>query len=142
MAAHVELYRDEFATYTRDADREVIEQRWSSATKSMSEQQFRDGVSRLAHFLEQTHIPSAFVDITEMGYTPSDDFESWRQSNIIPRYNAAGVKKFGFLLPSGAPGSVESGKEPTVEGAAQFPTGYFLSRDRAYEWFESTSKGS
>src|SRR6516164_10582269 len=131
MAAAVELYRDEFATYTHDDQRAVIEQRWSSATKSMSEQQFRDGVARLAHFLEQTRTPNALVDITEMGYSPSTEFEPWRQANIIPRYNAAGVRKFGFLLPAGAPGSVESGKEPAIEGVAKFPTGYFLSRDRA-----------
>lgn len=108
MAAPVELYRDEFATYTRDDEHNLIEQRWSSATKSMSEQQFRDGVSRLAQFLEESRFSNAFVDITLMGYRPSADFEPWRQANIIPRYNAAGVRKFAFLMPAGAPGTVET----------------------------------
>ena len=137
MAAPVELFSDEFATYTRDDEHKVIEQRWSSATKSMSEQQFRDGVSRLAQFLEQAHFPNALVDITVMGYRPAAEFEPWRQANIIPRYNAAGVKRFGFLMPAGAP-TVETGQQPAVEGSvATFPTGYFASRDRALKWFES-----
>jgi hypothetical protein len=137
MAAQVELFRDEFATYTHDDQRGLIEQRWSSATKSMSEQQFRDGVAKLAYLLEQAHAPNVLVDITVMGHSPSGDFESWRQAQIIPRYNAAGVEKFAFLMPSGAPGTIESGTEPAIEGVATFPTGYFSSRDRALRWFET-----
>ncbi len=137
MVAPIELFRDEFATYLRDDRRSVIEQRWSNATKSMSEQQFRDGISMLAQFLEQGRIHNVLVDMTEIDHTPSDDFEPWRQSRIIPRYNAAGVKKFAFLLPPDAPNTVEKGTKPAKEGAANFPTGYFASRDRALKWFES-----
>jgi hypothetical protein len=137
MGAPVELFRDEFSTYSRDDLRGLIEQIWSSATKSMSEQQFRDGVSRLAQFLEQEHIHNVLVDVTKMGHTPSADFEPWRQANIIPRYNAAGVKKFAFLLPPDAPNTVEKGTKPAKEGAANFPFGYFASRDQAFKWFES-----
>ena len=142
MANLVELFRDEFATYSRDDEHQVIEQRWSSATKSMSEKQFRDGVARLAGFLEQSRFPNALVDITVMGYRPSADFEPWRQANIITRYNAAGVKRFGFLMPAGAP-TVESGQQPAIEGSvAKFPTGYFASRERALEWFKDGTAGA
>lgn len=137
MAAPVELFRDEFSTYFRDDLRGLIEQRWSSATKSMSEQQFRDGISRLAQFLEREHVHNVLVDMAEIEHTPSDDFEAWRQSQIIPRYNAAGVKKFAFLLPPGAPTTVENGTKPAVEGKANFPTGYFATREQALKWLES-----
>ena len=134
MAASVELFRDEFATYARDDARGLIEQRWS--TKSMSEQQFRDRIAKLAGLLEQAHVPNVLVDMSEINHSPSGDFESWRQTNIIPRYNAAGVKKFAFLLPASMTGTVENGTEPGVEGSAKFPTGYFHSRERALKWFE------
>ena len=77
------------------------------------------------------------VDMAEIEHTPSDDFEAWRQSQIIPRYNAAGVKKFAFLLPPGAPTTVENGTKPAVEGKANFPTGYFATREQALKWLES-----
>ena len=134
MLAPVELFHDEFATYTRDDARNSIEQRWSS--KAMSEQQFRDHISKLAGFLERVHAPNVLVDMSQINHTPSDDFNSWRQSDIIPRYNAAGVKKFAFLLPASIPGTVENGTKPAIEGAASFPTGYFHSRERALKWFE------
>lgn len=137
MVEPVELFRDQFSTYFRDDLRGLIEQRWSSATKSMTEQQFRDGISRLAQFLEQAHVQNVLVDMIKIEHTPTDDFDSWRQSQIIPRYNAAGVKKFAFLLPPGATGIVENGAKPAVEGVAKFPTGYFASREQALKWFES-----
>ncbi len=102
----------------------------------MSEQEFRDGISRLAKFLEQEHIHNVLVDVTKIDHTPSDDFEAWRAAQIIPRYNAAGVKKFAFLLPPDVPNTVESGTRPATEGNANFPTGYFASRDQALKWLE------
>jgi hypothetical protein len=136
MAAPVELYRDEFSTFTRDDQRRLVEQRWTNL--AMSDQQFRDRISKLATFLEQAHVPNVLVDMTVMSHTPSGDFEEWRQSQIIPRFNAAGVERFALILPAGVPGTVESGAKPAIEGAvAKFPTAYFATRDRALKWFES-----
>src|SRR5262249_37184994 len=59
---------------------------------------------------------------------------AWRDEKIIPRYSSAGVTKFAFLVPDGAPGTVESGGTPSVEGRASFPTGWFSTRERAYQW--------
>ena len=139
MAAPTELFRDEFSVYFRDDERRAIEQRWTRATKDMSEQQFRDGISRLAQFLERTQMPHALVDVTQMEHAPADDFEPWRQANIIPRYNAAGVKKFAFLMAQDYSATAENGTTPAPEGAANFPTGYFRSRDAVAKWFDGSS---
>jgi hypothetical protein len=139
VAKPIELYRDQFAVYLHDVDLRAIEQRWSSATKGMSEQQFRDGVSRLAEFLSRERVPNALVDVTDMGYKAAPEFEPWRQLNIIPKYNAAGVLKFAFLLPAGATDTVENGTKPAKEGVAEFPTGYFGSREGIRKWFDSGS---
>jgi hypothetical protein len=58
----------------------------------------------------------------------------WRDQEIIPRYDGAGVKRFAFLWPEGTPGAVESGGTPTPEGSANFPAGWFTRRERAYRW--------
>ncbi len=137
MTAPVKLFSDEFASYFRDDQHRVLELRWSKATKSMSEEQFRNGLKRLAQFLERGRIPNALIDVTNFAHEPSDDFESWRERQIIPRYNSAGVKKFAFLLPPNASATVENGTQPTKEGVANFLTGYFNSRDRALQWFAS-----
>jgi len=60
---------------------------------------------------------------------------AWRDKEIIPHYNAGGVTKFAFIAGQSVPfPTVESGADPAPEGPATFPTGWFASRDRAYQW--------
>jgi hypothetical protein len=58
----------------------------------------------------------------------------WRDANIIPRYNAAGVAKFAFHMPDGMP---MIGEPPTPEAPGRFPTGYFGRRQDALDWLAS-----
>ena len=59
----------------------------------------------------------------------------WRDEHIIPRYNAAGLKKFAFIMPEGMPAI---GAAPEKEGSANFPTAYFGSRNDALAWLKSS----
>lgn len=136
METTVRLYSDQFSEYLHDARHSAIELRWTSATKSMTEEQFREDITRLAQMLESEKVRNALVDVTSFQHDNAPDFEDWRQANIIPRYNAAGVEKFAFILPAGAPGTVENGNAPAREGTATFATGYFTSRERAVAWFD------
>ena len=54
----------------------------------------------------------------------------------MPRYSAAGVQKFAFLVPAGAPNTMEAGGTETVDGPAIFPTAWFAQRPNALEWFQ------
>ena len=58
----------------------------------------------------------------------------WRDEHIIPRYNAAGLKKFAFVMPAGMPAI---GAPPAPEGPADFPTGYYGSRADALSWLRA-----
>ena len=58
----------------------------------------------------------------------------WRDEHIIPRYNAAGVQKFAFVMPPGMP-AIRA--EPANEDPATFPTGYFGTRQEALAWLSS-----
>lgn len=136
MEIATSLYSDEFSRYFRNDDHSAIELHWSAATRSMTEEQFRDRITRLAEMLERTPAPNALVDIVNIQFAPSAEFEPWRQANIIPRYNAAGLRKLAFVVPANATSTVENGNAPALEGAAKFLTGYFSSRERALSWFD------
>ena len=56
---------------------------------------------------------------------------TWRDENIVPRYEAAGVRKFAFHMPAGMPAI---GSDPAPEGVAKYPTGYFGTRRDALAW--------
>lgn len=129
------LYKDQFAEYFRDSEHAAVLQCWSEATASMSEEQFRAGVERLVELIEGEHLQHVLVDVVKMAYRPAADFEPWRQAYIIPRYNAAGVRKFAFVYPSGFTEIAENGVSPAPEGKSTFPFGYFGSQERAFAWF-------
>lgn len=129
-----EVHRDRFAVYRLRRDDNTIELEWSAETATMDEAQFRSGLERLAGFAEAHPGMNLLVDVRNFGYRPAPDNTAWRDANIIPRYNAGGVRKMAFLLPAGAgPGS-----PPAPEGPAHFPTGWFDSEEAIAAWFKAS----
>ena len=138
--ATTELFRDEYSRLSRVEEHRAIELHWFAATKSMPEARFRQGLERLASTLEKDRVPNVLIDVVEFAHQPEPDFTSWRDRNIIPRYNGAGVRKFAFVMPTTAAHTVEHGAPPAVEDPGKFPTAYFNGRPRAYAWFDETAK--
>ena len=113
----------------------TLELKWLPATKDATEAQARDTMALFATETEKRKPQFLIVDTTEFFHKWADGMMEWRNETIIPRYNAAGVSKFAFIAGSGYPGqTVETGAEPAPEGPANFPTGWFKSRDGAYAW--------
>lgn len=110
----------------------TLELRWLPV--DMSDADFKETLALLAELGDQHHPQFMIIDATEFHHEFGPGVMQWRDENIIPRYGAAGVKKFAFLVPAGFPGTVESGAQPGVEGSATFPTGWFSTRERAYQW--------
>lgn len=137
MTDMTELSSDKYSTFYRDERHHSVELRWHGTTATMSEADFRRGLERLVGFLKRDPAPNVLIDVTVFAYTPASDFSPWRDANIIPGYNAAGVAKFAFLVPAAAPNTVENGNAPVVESPGKFPTGYFGSREGVYNWFDT-----
>jgi hypothetical protein len=130
-----ELDRDEFGTITHDAENGILELDWLEGSAAMTDDDFKRSMERYAGFAEARRTPNLLVDVTRFRHSPGDDVGPWRDRHVLPRYNAAGVKKFAFLVPPGTPGTVEAGNEPESEPPGDFPTGYFSDREKILEWF-------
>jgi len=61
--------------------------------------------------------------------------QEWRLKNISPRYSAAGVQRFAFLLPADAPVPPMMNQSAPGEG---FLTRGFNSADQAMAWLTAT----
>ena len=112
----------------------TLELRWLPSTSEMSDDGFRETLELFAAEGERARPGYMIIDATEFSHELGDGVLEWRDREIIPRYNTAGVTKFAFLWPDGMPDTVESGGTPAPEGPANFPTGWFISRERAYQW--------
>ncbi len=136
-----EVARNEWGAILHYEDRGLLELRWFATTAGMGDDGFRETLELFAGEAERFRPANLLVDSMEFRHRMGEGVNEWRDANIIPRYNAAGVRKFAFVVPEGVPGTVESSGEPAVDGPANFPTGWFSSRDRADRWLSEGSEG-
>ena len=126
------LYEDVWGeAIDRDGYMEI---RWYDSTAAMSGDQFNEWLSVFAGYVEERKPSGVLVDATQFSMPMERMNTEWRDENIVPRYDAAGLQKFAFHMPAGMP---LVGNEPAPEGPAQFSTGYFGKRAEAVEWLSS-----
>ena len=126
-----QLYQDRFGAIIYDAAKQILELRWFVETEAMTDNDFKGWLERYASAANQHHVPFALIDTRVFKHHLAADFGPWRDEDIVPQYNRAGIKKFAFLLAEGSAPNTE----PAAEGPAQFPTGYFNSREQIERWF-------
>jgi hypothetical protein len=127
------LFHDRFGILIYDDAREILELRWLTETEAMTDDDYMRWLERYAAEAVQRHAPFLLIDTRAFKHHPGEYTWSWREEHIIPSYTQAGVKKFAFLLQTGAAPKTE----PVPEGSARFPTGYFDSREQIDQWFTS-----
>ena len=109
---------------------DVLELRWLPSTASMSDGGFMATLCLFAWEAERARPLGLLIDAVEFRHEFGAGVMEWRDAHIIPRYGAAGVRRFAFVMPTGFP---NVGKE-AVEGRAVFPTRWFVERRQALDW--------
>lgn len=125
------LYEDQWGEIIARADKNLIEIRWFDATEDMEGDQFNEWLKKFADCVESKGFQGCLVDAVQFKMSSQKMSLGWRDENIIPRYNAAGVEKFAFVMPKNMP---SIGETPKPEGPASFPTAYFGQREQALSW--------
>jgi hypothetical protein len=111
-------------------DWNTLELKWLPTTKDATEAEARDTMALFAAQTEKLKPRFLIVDTTEFFHRWADDMMAWRDTEIIPHYNAGGPAKFAFITGEDVPfPTVETGAEPAPDGPATLPTGWFTSRD-------------
>jgi hypothetical protein len=115
-----------------------LELKWLPSTGDATDADLKTTMEVFAQEAVNRHPRTLIVDTTEFHHAWGDGMTHWRDAEIIPRYNAAGVVKFAFIAnPSYPRPTVEAGAVPASEGPAKFPTGWFKTREAAYQWLAS-----
>jgi len=128
------VYEDKWGSIIDHPQANFIEIRWYDTTSAMSADEFKKWLSLFAGHEERLHRGGSLTDATSFLMDRANLDDAWRDANIVPRYSAAGIKKFAFQFPVGMP---MIGKPPAPEGSAKFPTGYFSRRTDALAWLAS-----
>jgi hypothetical protein len=127
------VYEDEWGEIIDRPSSDVIEVRWFDTTASMSKEEFERWLSIFADHVVRLRRSRVLIDGTNFKTNPAFMDGAWRDANIIPRYNAAGVTSFAFHMPAEMP---MVGAPPAREEPGRFATGYFGSREEAVGWLK------
>ena len=127
------LHADRWGDILDRPDDGCVEIRWHDTTAALTKDGFQRFVEIFAGHVEACGRPACLIDATRFRMDMTHMDGAWRDANIIPRYNAAGVARFAFIMPEGMPAI---GAEPAPEGPASFPTAYFGSRAEALDWLK------
>lgn len=129
-----QVYEDRWGEVFDRPSADLIELRWFDTTAEMSAGEFQTWLEKFADCVERCGRSRVLVDSTTFRMSPANMDGPWRDANIIPRYNAAGVRKFAFHMPEGMP---LIGRPPEIEAPGRFPTGYFGKREDALAWLRT-----
>jgi hypothetical protein len=113
---------------------DILELRWLPG--KMTDGAFKATLALFALEAEKVRPSFLLIDATEFKHQFGPNVMQWRDDFIIPRYGAAGAKKFAFHMPAGFPNTMEAGGTETFEGPAIFPTAWFSERQHALDWFK------
>jgi hypothetical protein len=122
------LVRNEWGAIVNHAG--FVELRWLADAAPMTDAAWMATLCLLAAEAEKVRPRGLLIDARHFRHSFGPGVMAWRDAAIIPRYGAAGVRRFAFVMPPSFP---KAGAEE-VEGPALFPTRWFLDRDQAIRW--------
>jgi hypothetical protein len=114
----------------------ILELRWLPS--KMSDGAFKATLALFVWEAEKLRPLFLLIDGNQFRHQFGPNVMQWRDDCIIPRYGAAGTRKFAFLMPAGFPNTMEAGGKESVEGSAVFPTAWFSERQHALDWFRKS----
>ena len=129
--AETTVYEDLWGKIVDHAADGILEIRWVDATAEMMTNDFNQWLIQFATDLARLGRRLALVDAAQFHMARDRMDGAWRDANVIPRYNEAGVQRFAFVMPQQMP---LIGTPPAPEGPAAFPTAYFGTRADAFAW--------
>jgi hypothetical protein len=124
------LSENEWGVILQHDGKDLLELKWLPSTATMTDGGFMASLCLFALEAEKARPRRLLIDATKFQHRFGGGVMAWRDAHIIPRYGAAGVRKFAFLMPSEF---TDAGKE-AIEGPAIFPTKWFIDGRDAVTW--------
>jgi hypothetical protein len=124
-----ELEDTDYWTTTHNQQTRSIELDWKPATAEMTSADFQVALERLAEHIGEQKATGTLIDVRTFKFALTPELDAWRKEKIIPAYNSGGLRRFAYLLPSGAEYRPGDGGE-----GADFQTEYFDDPAAARTW--------
>lgn len=128
------VYEDQYMQIFWDEQTRLIGIEWKEATSTMTDENFKTELTLFAQQVEDKKASRILIDVSKFRHRPDEEVGKWRMQNISTRYNAAGVRRFAFLVSPGSP--ISSGASQSQ--GEQFLTQTFNDREQATVWLKAS----
>ncbi len=128
----MKIHEDPLFTFELEREPGILRFLWTEKTAHMTDGDFTRALSLYADFAAKHRASALLVDVRNFRHQPGPEMGKWRNEVLVPRYRAAGVRRFAYVTGSDAPmppkrSSMTAAKEP-------FETRYFHSLEEAEKW--------
>ena len=128
----MQLHQNAFGVISHVPELAVIKLVWNENSANMTDEDFKEAQEHLAEFVTVHKAAVVWIDVSKFGHTVRPEIVAWRKVNIIPKYIAAGVRKFVYV-DDGASLSPPSGEAREGEN---FDRRHFNSEEGATAWIK------
>ncbi len=129
----MKVFENEYMTINMVDNEQTLELDWKQQTSQMQAADFKAALYIYAGFSIEFMTPQLLVLIHLFGFQEamSQELTEWRDQQIFPKYNQAGVQKMAFL------GNKEQlpPQDPPQSALANFPTRFFSDKNDVAVWF-------
>ncbi|MDN5199812.1 hypothetical protein QQ008_00520 [Fulvivirgaceae bacterium BMA10] len=130
----MKVYESEFMIINHLPESQTLELIWKEETGNMVDWDFKATLYVYAGFAIEYQVHNLLVHIHHFrfGGAMSDELTTWRDKEVFPKYNEAGVLKFAFW----GDASQLPPQDPPKSPVANFDTRFFSERADVDAWFE------
>ncbi|MEM9037813.1 MAG: STAS/SEC14 domain-containing protein [Actinomycetota bacterium] len=125
------IHEDTYGSVIDYPDDDYLEVRWYDSSDAFTGETFSRRSALFADLVEQHGRSTVLIDAVQFGMNAEDMDVEWRDANVIPRLNDAGLRKIALVVPADVP---PVGAPPAPDGPANFPTAFFATRAEARAW--------
>ena len=129
----MKVYQNDFMIVNHLDKEKTLELIWTAETKNMVNADFKASLYIYAGFAIEFRTAQLLVHIQDFGFPDAmgEELTTWRDQQIFPKYNQAGIKKFAFLGPK----EILPPTDPPQSPFANFQTRFFPSLEDVTDWF-------
>ena len=129
----MKLDRNDYWTIESDSEDKMVAIVWTEQTAKMTDGDFKTALELLARYAEERSDPAILVDVRKFRHAMSPGLGVWRENEIVPRYNAAGIARFAYVIGRDFPAPPNKEPSKLAEGE-DFLTGFFDRVEDARDW--------
>jgi hypothetical protein len=133
----MKIHEDPLFTFELEQPPGILRLLWTEKTANMTDEDFKRALSLNADHAAKHQTSGLLVDVRNFHHKPGPETGKWRSEFLVPRYEAAGVKKFAFVVGNDAPMPPNNTGMTTRKEA--FETRYFRTPDEAEAWLRADS---